>query len=166
MNFKEFRWHICTLSSFNFLQNWFAPIYLSRRVAVQRILREWSIAAVLPAGSFGKTVDCNSSGGKLWKFLVSAKEPTLNFIVQTSLMPFFTYILKSQKDQGYYYGHTADLDTRLKKHNTQRVRSTKSRVPFLLYYFVTFQTKSEAYRQEVFFKSVAGKVYLREKGII
>jgi predicted GIY-YIG superfamily endonuclease len=24
-------------------------------------------------------------------------------------MPFYTYILKSNKDDGYYYGHTKDL---------------------------------------------------------
>jgi hypothetical protein len=39
-------------------------------------------------------------------------------------------------------------------------------VPLVLHYFKEFETKSEAYRQEMFFKSAEGKVYLREKGII
>jgi putative endonuclease len=81
-------------------------------------------------------------------------------------MPFFTYILKSLKDQGYYYGHTKDLENRLTKHNKKQVKSTKHRVPLVLHYFEEFQSKSEAYRQELFFKSAEGKIYLRDKGII
>jgi putative endonuclease len=81
-------------------------------------------------------------------------------------MNFHTYILKSLKDGGYYYGHTANLNIRLNRHNKQLVRSTKSRTPFLIHYFETFETKSEAYKQELFFKSANGKIYLRNKGII
>ena len=81
-------------------------------------------------------------------------------------MPFYTYILKSLKDNGYYYGHTKDLENRLQKHNCGKVRSTKSRCPFVLHYYETFESKSEAYQQELFFKSSAGKIYLIEKGII
>ena len=64
-------------------------------------------------------------------------------------MPFYTYILKSLKDDGYYYGHTSDIENRLKRHNSKKVKSTKSRIPFVLHYFETFQTKSEAYLQEL-----------------
>ena len=81
-------------------------------------------------------------------------------------MLFYTYILKSLKDDGYYYGHTADIENRLKTHNSKKVRSTKSRIPFVLHYFEVFETKSEAYLQELFFKSADGKVYLKGKGII
>ncbi len=81
-------------------------------------------------------------------------------------MPFYAYILKSLKDDGYYHGHTADIDNRIKTHNSKKVRSTKSRIPFVLHYFEIFQTKSEAYLQEQYFKSADGKIYLKEKGII
>ena len=81
-------------------------------------------------------------------------------------MPYYTYILKSLKDEGFYYGHTADIENRLQKHNQKKVRSTKSRMPFILHYFETFDSKSEAYRQELFFKSSDGKIYLRKKGIL
>ncbi len=70
------------------------------------------------------------------------------------------------KDDGYYYGHTSDIDNRLIKHNGKKVRSTKSRTPFIIHNFETLETKSEAYIQELYFKSVEGKKYLREKGII
>ena len=81
-------------------------------------------------------------------------------------MSFYTYILKSLKDDGYYYGHTADIENRVMKHNAKKVRSTKSRTPFVLHYFEIFQTKSEAYLKELYFKSADGKIYLRSKGII
>ena len=81
-------------------------------------------------------------------------------------MPFYTYILRSLKDNGYYYGHTKDIDTRLQNHNSKKVRSTKSRVPFVLHYFEIHQTRSAAYLQEMYFKSANGKIYLKEKGII
>ncbi len=81
-------------------------------------------------------------------------------------MSYYTYILKSLKDERYYYGHTFDIENRLKTHNSKKVRSTKSRTPFILHYFEIFETKSEAYRQEVFFKSAKGKVYLRAKEVI
>ncbi|MBK6826100.1 MAG: GIY-YIG nuclease family protein [Chitinophagaceae bacterium] len=83
-----------------------------------------------------------------------------------SFYAFYTYILKSLKDDGYYYGHTADIDNRLSIHNGKKVRSTKARTPFVIHYFETFETRSDAYLQEMFFKSGEGKKYLRNKGII
>ena len=81
-------------------------------------------------------------------------------------MPFYTYILKSLKDNGYYYGHTKDLPNRLLKHNAGKVRSTKSRTPFFIHYYEEFDTKSAAFLRELFFKSAEGKKYLIQKGIV
>ncbi len=81
-------------------------------------------------------------------------------------MPFYTYILKSLKDNRYYYGHSKDIENRLKSHNNGKVRSTKSRMPFLLHYSEEFETRSAAYLQEMFFKSADGKKYLSDKKII
>ncbi|MBW0156364.1 MAG: GIY-YIG nuclease family protein [Sediminibacterium sp. Gen4] len=81
-------------------------------------------------------------------------------------MPYYTYILISLSDGGYYYGHSSALEKRLQTHNAGKVRSTKSRRPFELHYYEVFQTKSEAYRRELLFKSAAGKVYLKSKNII
>jgi len=50
-------------------------------------------------------------------------------------MEFTVYILRSEKDGGYYYGYTSNLLERLERHNLQLVRSTKSRVPFVVHYF-------------------------------
>ena len=77
-----------------------------------------------------------------------------------------TYIIKSLKDLGYYYGHSQDPEKRLAEHNSKKVKSTKHRITFILHYVETFDSKSLAYRQEMFFKSAEGKKYLKEKGII
>ena len=79
---------------------------------------------------------------------------------------FCTYILKSIKDGKFYYGHCANLETRLSQHNSGKVRSTKSRVPFIIHYKEEFESKSEACRRELFFKSIEGYKWLRENKII
>ncbi len=77
-----------------------------------------------------------------------------------------TYVLKSESCQKYYYGHTKDIENRLKTHNMGRVRSTKSCVPWKIHYQEQFDSKSEAYQRELFFKSIDGYVYLIKTGII
>ena len=90
-------------------------------------MAEWSIAAVL------KTVDCQRSGGSNPSLSAASR------LVRDFFMPIYTYILRSLKDNGFYYGHTSDLEVRLKKHNEGKVRSTKSRKPFVIHYFACFQ---------------------------
>jgi putative endonuclease len=57
-----------------------------------------------------------------------------------------TYILQSIQDGSFYYGHSKNLDQRLVEHNNGRVRYTKARRPWKVYYFEEFETKSQAYR--------------------
>ena len=47
-------------------------------------------------------------------------------------MSYIVYILKSEKDGGYYYGYTANLQARLIRHNDGLVRNTKARRPFVI----------------------------------
>ncbi len=77
-----------------------------------------------------------------------------------------TYILRSEKDGSFYYGHSKNLDQRILEHNVGRVRYTKAKRPWRLYYFEKFETKSQAYRRELFFKSIDGYIFLRKSGII
>ena len=79
---------------------------------------------------------------------------------------FYAYILKSQKDGKFYFGSTKDLESRVKAHNAGKVRSTKSRRPLTLHFVETFETKAEALRRELFFKSINGYNWLRQKGVI
>ena len=79
---------------------------------------------------------------------------------------FCVYILRSLKDNGFYFGHSADAQKRLKEHNALKVRSTKARVPFILHYSESFSTKSEAFQREMFFKSLEGRNFLKQENII
>ena len=79
---------------------------------------------------------------------------------------FFAYILRSLRDGTYYYGHCANLHQRLSTHNTGRARYTKGHIPYVLHYKEIFGTKKEAAARERFFKSLAGNLWLRAKGII
>jgi len=79
---------------------------------------------------------------------------------------FFAYILKSEKDRKYYYGHTSYLKKRLKNHNSGKVKSTKSRRPMKMFYSEEFSCKSDAMKREMFFKSIDGYKWLKENGII
>jgi putative endonuclease len=79
---------------------------------------------------------------------------------------FYTYILKSLKDGRFYYGSTSDLEKRLKYHNSGQVKSTKGRRPLVLHYQETFETKQEAIRREMFFKTIDGYNFLKSEGVI
>ncbi len=57
---------------------------------------------------------------------------------------FFVYILKSNKRDWYYVGSTNRLEERIKEHNSGKVRSTKSFIPFEIVYAKKFNTENEA----------------------
>ena len=69
---------------------------------------------------------------------------------------FYTYIIKSLKDDSYYTGHAEDLKIRLKQHNAGKTRSTKTKTPWQMVYQEAFKTKSEAYRRELQIKKYKG----------
>ena len=63
------------------------------------------------------------------------------------------YILKSRFNERYYIGHTADLEKRLKEHNSGRTKSTKAFIPYEIVYTKDYETKSEAFLREREIKS-------------
>ena len=79
---------------------------------------------------------------------------------------FFTYVLKSDNAGRHYYGHSKNVENRLNDHNKGKVRSTKAYKPWKLIYSEKFETKSEAYQREMFFKSIDGYNFLKQQGII
>jgi putative endonuclease len=79
---------------------------------------------------------------------------------------YFAYILRSQKDNTFYYGSTVDLEARIKVHNSGKVRYTKGHRPYLLHYYEKFETRSEAMKREKYFKSISGYNWLRSNKII
>jgi putative endonuclease len=78
---------------------------------------------------------------------------------------YFVYILKSNRDNSFYYGSTKDLCKRLCEHNKRKVKYTKGHVPWVIHYFEKFENRPEALRRELFFKSIDGYNWLKQNKI-
>ena len=76
---------------------------------------------------------------------------------------YYTYIIQSMKDKGFYTGSTGDLRRRLKEHNTGKVLSTKNRGPFKLIYYEACLNEQDARAREKYLKTGMGKRYLKNR---
>ena len=69
----------------------------------------------------------------------------------------YTYIV-SCSDGTYYTGWTNNLEKRIHDHNAGKgAKYTKSRLPILLIYYETFDTKEDAMRREYAIKRLTRK---------
>lgn len=81
----------------------------------------------------------------------------------TAFMHFwYTYVLRSLKDQNFYIGSTNDIKRRLQEHQQGKNTSTAKRLPVELIYFEAHLSKEDALRREQYFKTTKGKVTLRQ----
>lgn len=78
-------------------------------------------------------------------------------------MPYFTYILKSQKNKDIYIGSCENVLIRLHRHNAGKVKSTKGYKPWDLLEYKEFNTRSEAVRYERFLKTHQQKEIIKRK---
>jgi len=78
-------------------------------------------------------------------------------------MFYYTYILKSKKDNKLYTGFTNDLRKRLLQHNTGKSLYTKGRGPFEIIYYEACLLEEKARSRELFLKSGMGKRYLKNR---
>ena len=76
---------------------------------------------------------------------------------------YYTYVIKSNKFDFYYKGHCENLKKRLSQHNSGMTVSIKQYIPFEIVYFEKFETREEAVRREKYFKSAAGRRFLKNK---
>ncbi|MCX6810775.1 MAG: GIY-YIG nuclease family protein [Candidatus Berkelbacteria bacterium] len=76
---------------------------------------------------------------------------------------YYTYVLKSQSSNHYYVGWTNNLELRIKTHNSGLVTRTKRYLPCKVIYFETFEEKTEALVREKYFKTHAGRNWLKRK---
>lgn len=74
---------------------------------------------------------------------------------------YYSYVLKSLKDNGFYTGFTDNLKRRIKEHNNKQEPSTKFRIPFELIYFEGCISKKDAIAREKYLKTGKGKRYLK-----
>ena len=76
---------------------------------------------------------------------------------------YYTYVLQSIKDKGFYTGFTKDLKLRFEKHNKGLVESTKDRTPMKLIYYEACLDQSDATRREKYLKTYNGRRYLAKR---
>ena len=76
---------------------------------------------------------------------------------------YYAYVLKSIPYEFYYKGHCHDLEKRLDQHNSGMTGSIRPYVPFKVIYFEEFETEKEAIIREKYFKSAAGRRFLKTK---
>jgi putative endonuclease len=76
---------------------------------------------------------------------------------------YYAYVLKSIHFEYYYKGHCKDLEKRINQHNAGMTTSIKPYIPFKLVYFEKFETEQQAITREKYFKSAAGRRFLKKK---
>ena len=81
-------------------------------------------------------------------------------------MMWFVYILKSIKYNWIYVGMTQNVEKRLFLHNSQKVNSSKAKAPLKLLYFEEVSSSEEARKLEKYYKTNAGKEFLKRRKII
>ena len=75
---------------------------------------------------------------------------------------FYAYVLKSIDHDFFYKGHCQDLDKRLNQHNSEITVSIRPYIPFKIIYTEEFATEQEAIVREKYFKSSAGRRFLKK----
>lgn len=73
---------------------------------------------------------------------------------------FYLYILHSSKLDKYYIGHTADIEKRLREHNTGISKFTAKVSDWVLKYTESFTTREEARKRELEIKKKKSRKYI------
>ncbi|MBI4099323.1 GIY-YIG nuclease family protein [Candidatus Parcubacteria bacterium] len=72
---------------------------------------------------------------------------------------YFVYIVKSEKDGGFYTGLTKDPQRRLHEHNKSDTKTTRSRKPWKIVYLEQCGSLTDARKREKFLKSGSGREF-------
>jgi putative endonuclease len=75
-------------------------------------------------------------------------------------LAYYTYIIKSEVTKKLYIGQTNNVEARLKRHNKNRIFSTKHRGPWKLIFSRNFATCTESMKFERKLKSYKSRKYL------
>jgi putative endonuclease len=76
---------------------------------------------------------------------------------------YYTYVLRSFKDNQYYTGFTKDLKQRFEQHQKGRIDSTKDRRPLELIYYEACLDQNDATKREKYLKTYYGKMFLKRR---
>jgi len=78
-------------------------------------------------------------------------------------MPYYAYVLYSEAFDRFYKGHCENLNHRLLQHNLGKTKSTKPFIPWKIVYFEEFENRRQAIERERYFKTAAGRRFLKKK---
>ncbi len=78
-------------------------------------------------------------------------------------MLYYTYVLKSDKDNKLYIGFTNNLKLRFEQHKKGLVTSTKNRRPLKLIYCEICTERKDATKREGYLKTHYGKMFLKKR---
>ena len=76
---------------------------------------------------------------------------------------YYVYIIKNESLNRRYKGITQNLDRRLKEHNQGKTKSTKQSSGWILEYFEEFYSSEDARTREKYFKSAAGRRWIKNR---
>ena len=76
---------------------------------------------------------------------------------------YYTYVLKSEKDNKFYVGFTKDLKLRFEKHSKGQVESTKDCRPLKLIYYEGCLSQTDATKREKYLKTYHGKMFINKR---
>jgi putative endonuclease len=75
---------------------------------------------------------------------------------------YYTYILFSIKLNKYYIGSTDNVERRFCEHNSGKTPFTSTGIPWILKYFETFQSRTEAYQREIYIKNRKSRIFIEK----
>ena len=76
---------------------------------------------------------------------------------------YYTYVLRSEKDDKFYIGFTKDLKQRFNEHEKGMVESTKNRRPLNLIYYEACLNQNDAIKREKYFKTYHGRMFIKRR---
>jgi len=76
---------------------------------------------------------------------------------------YYSYVLQSEKDNGFYIGFTKNLKLRFEQHNKGLVESTRDRKPVKLIYYEACLDQDDATRREKYLKTYNGRRFLARR---
>jgi putative endonuclease len=75
---------------------------------------------------------------------------------------YYVYLLESEIDGIWYVGLSANVEQRLKQHNSGKSKFTKGHIPWKLLYKEKVGALDEARKKEKYYKSSSGKRRLKK----
>ena len=79
-------------------------------------------------------------------------------------MAFYVYVLYNVETGKLYKGHTQNLEKRLAEHTSGHTKTTSHHSgAWKLIYYETFETREMAIAREKYFKTAAGRKFLKNK---